>query len=247
MAIKSTVLFSDLQSPFHDVRATNALASFIQWYQPHNVVSAGDEIDLPQISRWEKGRGGEHTGDLDEHRNVTIKLLKRLEVQHITRSNHSDRLYNKLASDAIGLLALPELSIQGFLHLKELGITYHTKGYNVAPGWSVLHGDDGPVSQVAGQTALGLAKRSGFSIACGHTHRAGLTHHTVGLNGKTKTLWGLELGNWMDLRYARYIKSGLFTWNQAFGILHQDGNNVYPQLIPVINRSFSYNGKVWKW
>jgi hypothetical protein len=143
------------------------------------------------------------------------------------RSNHTDRLFNTIAMRAPGLLGLPELQLENFLGLKELGIKYHTDPYQLAPGWLLMHGDEGNV---------------------GHTHRMGLTHQTQTYRGgKPKTIWGLELGNLMDYSNAKYIKAGLFTWQQGFGILHVDGNTVTPQLVPIINNSFTVEGKTFKW
>ena len=246
--IKNVVVLSDLQSPYHDVAATEAIKKFIYWYQPETVVSVGDEIDLPQLSRWEEGGEGEWQRDLGRHRDITVKLLKDLTVEHIVRSNHSDRLYNKIKGRAPGFLGLPELKIEQFLKLDELGITYHHTSYQLAPGWILMHGDEGNVQPTAGATALGLAKRSGMSVVCGHTHRMGLTHYTQSWASGSKTVWGMEVGHLMDhRRHAKYIKSGLFTWQQGFGILHVDGKTVTPQLVPIVNRSFTVNGKVFKW
>jgi len=245
--MKSIVVISDLQSPFHDVAATKTIAKFIKHYRPSSVVSVGDEIDLPQISRWEEGGEGEWQRDLGRHRDITVDLLAELQVDHIVRSNHSDRLYNKIKSKAPGFLGLPELEIEKFLKLDSLGITYHHEPYELAPNWLLMHGDEGNVQPTAGATALGLAKRSGMSVVCGHTHRMGLTHHTQGWTGKTKTIWGMEVGNLMDYKFARYIKAGLFTWNKGFGLLHVDGTTVMPQLVPIVNNSFTVDGKVWKW
>jgi predicted phosphodiesterase len=245
--MKSIVVISDLQSPYHDVAATKTIAKFIKHYRPTSVVSVGDEIDLPQISRWEEGGEGEWQRDLGRHRDITVDLLAELQVDHIVRSNHSDRLYNKIKSKAPGFLGLPELEIEKFLKLDSLGITYHHEPYELAPNWLLMHGDEGNVQPTAGATALGLAKRSGMSVVCGHTHRMGLTHHTQGWAGKTKTIWGMEVGNLMDYKFARYIKAGLFTWNKGFGLLHVDGTTVMPQLVPIVNNSFTVDGKVWKW
>jgi hypothetical protein len=57
----------------------------------------------------------------------------------------------------------------------------------------------------------------------------------------------MELGNLMDYRNAKYIKAGLFTWQQGFGILKVDGSNVYPSLVPIVNNSFTVEGKTWRW
>ena len=118
---------------------------------------------------------------------------------------------------------------------------------DIAPGWIMMHGDQGNVQPTAGATALGLTKRSGMSVVCGHTHRAGLTHYTQAVDGKIRTTYGMEVGHMMDLRHAKYIKGGLFTWAQAFGILHVDGATVYPELVFIVNNSFTVNGKIFKW
>jgi predicted phosphodiesterase len=245
--MKTIVVVSDLQSPYHDVGATNTLAKFIAAYKPDEVVSVGDEIDFPQISRWEEGYGGEWQYDIGKHRDTTVRLLESLRISHISRSNHSDRLYNKLKSNAPGLLGLPELAIEKFLKFDELGIQYHHRPYELAPNWILVHGDEGNIQPTAGATALGLAKRAGVSVVCGHTHRMGLTHWTQSWGNKSKTVWGLEVGHLMNLKHAKYIKAGLFTWQQGFAILHVDGKNVHPQLVPITNRSFVVDNKVWRW
>ena len=245
--MKKIVVISDLQSPFHIVGATKTIAKFIKAYKPTTVVSVGDEIDFPQISRWEEGGPGEWKYDIGKHRDITVKLLEELQIKHISRSNHSDRLYNKIRSKAPGFLGLPELEIEKFLKLDELGITYHHEPYELAPGWIMLHGDEGNVQPTPGATALGLAKRSGMSVVCGHTHRMGLAHHTQAVATHTKTVWGMEVGNLMDYKHAKYIKAGLFTWNQGFGILHVEGTEVYPQLVPIVKNAFVVDGKRWSW
>ena len=48
--MKNIVCISDLQVPYHDIEAVNAIAKFIKWYQPETVVSCGDEMDMQTIS-----------------------------------------------------------------------------------------------------------------------------------------------------------------------------------------------------
>jgi len=74
--VKTIVVVSDLQAPYHDEQATTALAKFIKAYKPDEVVSVGDEIDFPQISRWEEGSGGEWKYDIGKHRDITVRLLE---------------------------------------------------------------------------------------------------------------------------------------------------------------------------
>ena len=245
--MKKWVIVPDLQVPFQDKGAVNALASFIKAYKPDGVACVGDEIDFQGISKWSKGTELEWESDIGKDRDETVEVLKKLQVTDIVRSNHRDRLYNKIRMSAPGLRHLPELRIDRFMRYPELGIKDHGDVMDIAPGWVMTHGDSGNIQPTAGMTALGLAKRSGMSVICGHTHRAGLTHYTTGIGGKTKTIWGMEVGHMMNLSEAKYIKAGLFTWARSFGLLTVDGTNVHPQLVPIIGNSFTVNGQVWRW
>ena len=242
-----TIIVPDLQVPFHDERAVVTLARFIKTIKPTNVVSAGDEMDMQTISKWAEGTELQYQRSIGKDRDLTVKILELLQIKHIIRSNHTDRLFNTIHLKAPGLLGLEELQLENFLRLNDLGITYHTKPYELAPNWLLMHGDEGNISQTAGQTALNLAKKTGKSVVCGHTHRAGLMHHNTGVSGKTtSSVWGLEVGNLMKATKASYLKGGINNWQQAFGMLWQDGNKVTPQLVPINpDGSFIAMGKTW--
>lgn len=245
--MKLIVCISDLQVPYHDKRAVKNVASFIKAVKPDTVVSVGDEMDFQTISRWAQGTPLEYERTIDRDRNATVQVLEDLKVDHVIRSNHTDRLFNTVMMRAPGLLSLPELELPNFLRFPELGIKYHKNPYELAPGWLLMHGDEGNVSQNGGTTALNLAKRTGMSVVCGHTHRMGLTHHSESFMGReTRTLWGMEVGNLMDAKQASYLKGGISNWHQGFGVLWVDGKKVTPQLIPIErDGSFTFQGKVW--
>ena len=191
--MKTIVCVSDLQIPYHDKRAVDNLARFIKAYKPSNVVSVGDEMDMQTISKWAKGTPLEYERSIGRDRDETMRVLEKLKVRHVIRSNHTDRLYNTVMMRSPGLLGLPELELEEFLGFDELGIQYHEKPYELAPGWLLMHGDEGSMNQTGGMTALGLAKRTGKSVVCGHTHRQGLVHHTQAYGNSTpKTVWGIS-------------------------------------------------------
>jgi hypothetical protein len=243
---KLIVIVPDLQVPYHHQPSVDALAKFIKAVKP-TVCSAGDEMDFQTISKWSKGTMLEYERSIGRDRDTTVRVLEQLKVEHVIRSNHTDRLFNTIHLRAPGLLSLPELELPNFLRFPELGITYHKKPYELAPDWLLMHGDEGNISQNAGTTALNLAKRTGKSVVCGHTHRAGLSHYTESYNGvANRTLWGLEVGNMMDMKRATYLKAGMGNWQKAFGLLHVDGRSVTPSLIPVNkDGSFYALGKKW--
>ena len=245
--MKTIVCVSDLQIPYHDKRAVENLAKFIKAYKPTEVVSVGDEMDMQTISKWAKGTPLEYERSIGRDRDTTVRVLEALKVKHMIRSNHTDRLFNTVMMRAPGLLGLPELNLPQFLRLDDIGTTYHTKPYELAPNWLLMHGDEGSINPTGGLTALNLAKRTGKSVVCGHTHRMGLAHFTQAYGDSApKTIWGMEVGNLMKYRDAKYIKGGLFTWQQGFGILRVEGNVVTPQVIPIQkDGTFIVDGRVW--
>lgn len=245
--MKAIVLISDLQVPYHDKRAVANVAKFIKAFKPDEVASVGDEMDFQTISRWSKGTPLEYERTIARDRDATVQVLEQLRVDHVIRSNHTDRLFNTVMMRAPGLLSLPELELPNFLRFPDLGITYHRDPYELAPGWLLMHGDEGNISQNGGQTALNLAKRVGMSVVCGHTHRMGLLHHSQGVRGRNiHTVWGMEVGNLMDAKKASYLKGGISNWHQGIGILWVDGKHVTPELIPIRkDGSFTVAGKTW--
>jgi len=243
------VVVSDLQCPYQDQKAVNAVADFIQDWQPDSVLCVGDEADLPQISRWTQGTAGEWTKDLDHHRNVTVSVLQQLGVTDLSRSNHGDRLWNSISRRLPGLIGVPELDYAEFFKHDELGITFHSKPFEFAPGWVLAHGDEGGVSKNAGTTAMNLARKFGKSTLIGHTHRMGMVSESQMLSGKiTNSLTGVECGHLINTRspgmaYTR----GSANWQKGFAVVYVDGNKVTPVLVPVIGNAFTVEGVTYRW
>jgi hypothetical protein len=236
-----------LQVPYHHKRAVSALAKFIKAYKPDSVQSVGDEIDMPMISQWTKGTRYEYAGKLHKHRDQTMRVLESLRVEHVMRSNHSDRLEKYVRAYAPGLADEPELQLERYMRYADLGITFHRQMWEFAPGWLLAHGDEGGLSQEPGKTALSLAKRTGMSVLCGHTHRAGIVPHTEAYAGKvTRTIYGVEAGCLMAMSRAGYLKSGGANWQTAFSIHFVDGKNVSPHLVYMRqDGSFTWDKRVW--
>jgi hypothetical protein len=233
--MKRTVVVPDLQVPYHDPVAVKNVAAYIKAVRPDSVVTLGDEIDLPQISRWTENTPGwyEQTlaADRDEAVEVLWSLVEHTKDAHMIRSNHTDRLYNVIMKKIPAFLALPELRFEKFMKLDELGITYHKKPYSVARGIIALHGDEQSVKPTPGLTALEAARRHGISVICGHTHRAGQSAFTEASGGKIgRILRGWEGGHLMDVRQAHYTK-GTMNWQQAFIIIEEIGTNVQVSII----------------
>jgi predicted phosphodiesterase len=230
--IRRIVVISDIQTPYEDFKAIRNVANFIQRWKPDDVLCVGDEIDFQTISRWSSGKD-EWSQTIGKDRDRTREILHMLKVKHLSRSNHTDRLYKALSLRLPGLIGLPELEYENFMGLKELGITYHRKPYRFHESAAMVHGDEQPIKHQGGATALEASKRHGLSIVCGHTHRLGVTWHTTASGGEiTSKLFGLEVGHLMREDLALYTK-GTFNWSKGFGIIYIDRKRVIPVAVPI--------------
>jgi hypothetical protein len=242
--LKKIVVISDLQVPYHDERAVRNVAAFIRRFKPDQVITIGDEIDLPQISRWTEGTPGWYEQTLATDRDTTVQILWDLQVTDMIRSNHTDRLYNVIMKKIPAFLALPELKFEKFMKLDTLGIKFHRKPLEFAPDWIAIHGDEGSVKPTPGLTALEAARRHGKSVVCGHTHRAGQSAFTEASGGVLgRVLRGVEVGNLMDFKKAGYTK-GVANWQQAFAVFYVDKKTVTNTIVHIErDGSFVFEGK----
>jgi hypothetical protein len=242
--LKKIVVISDLQVPYHDERAVRNVASFIKRFKPDQVITIGDEIDLPQISRFTEGTPGWFEQSLGADRDATVEILWDLQVTDMIRSNHTDRLYNVIMKKIPAFLALPELKFEKFMKLDELGIKFHRKPLEFAPDWIAIHGDEGSVKPTPGLTALDAARKHGKSVVCGHTHRAGQSAFTEASGGVLgRVLRGVEVGNLMQFSKAGYMK-GTGNWQQAFAVFYVDKKAVTNTIVHIEkDGSFVFEGK----
>lgn len=242
--MKKIVVISDLQVPYHDERAVRNVVAFIKKFKPDQVITIGDEIDLPQISRWTEGTPGWFEQSLGSDRDATVEILWDLQVTDMIRSNHTDRLYNVIMKKIPAFLALPELKFEKFMKLDELGIKFHRKPLEFAPDWIAIHGDEGSVKPTPGLTALDAARKHGKNVVCGHTHRAGQSAFTEASGGVLgRILRGVEVGNLMDFKKAGYMK-GTGNWQQAFAVFYVDKKAVTNTIVHIEkDGSFVFEGK----
>lgn len=248
------IALPDMQIPYHDKAFIDALMVMVDETQPDALLIVGDELDAPEPSRWNKGFAGEYAPTLQRSINECYEILRDFrgimgaKPIHLMRSNHGERIQKYISKYAPALASLDSLKYEELLSLSSINITYHAQPYEFAPGFVLAHGDEGGSSQVAGGTALGLARKWNRSVVAGHTHKAGLVHQHAYLNGKPSSLlYGVEVGHAMDMKKAGYLASGSANWQQAFAVIDVDGKHAIPDLRIVRNKSFILDGKQYKW
>ena len=97
-------------------------------------------------------------------------------------------------------------------------------------------------------TASNLSQKLGASVAIGHTQIGIDPNHAHDPRHRRAYRWGFEVGCILDFKSPgfKYMK-GMANWTQGFGVLHVDGNKVYPQAVPFNGNSFVFEGKfTWK-
>lgn len=251
------LLLSDIQFPYHDRRAVENVQRFVRQFKPDEINCVGDELDAPQPSRWTKGVAGEYAGTLKRDLQGCHDMMAAFRAAlgkgkpfRVSRSNHGDRVEDYVKRYAPALEMLDELRIDRLLGYESLGIEYIRRPFQIAPGWVMAHGDESGMSQIAGTTALRLARKVGKSVAIGHTHRLCIQPESAGVNGKVQTLYGFEVGHLMDLKKASYLHEkgyGAANWQKGFGLLYVDGRNVTPVPVPVhADGSFSVEGRLYQ-
>ncbi len=257
---KTIVVMPDVQAPLHDEKLVDKFVQFMADYEPDELAQVGDFTDSTEISRWVRGKKPEFAGDLqaglDSGRYILEKIRDVFSGRfRIVRSNHDDRLELYIESCAPGFASLRMLTLENLAGFDEFGVEFiRDEVVELTPTardpWIMCHGDEGSLNSIAGRTAFNLAKNKfGVNVVCGHTHRAGLTSESYGYNGKIRdTRYGLEVGHFMDLTKADYLKKKgvAANWQQSFGILHVHGSKVYPQLVPVdYDGNFSVEGRLY--
>jgi len=258
MVTEAVVILPDWQVPLHDEQKIKAMAHFVWDLQPTRLCHVGDMTDSTQLGRWVRGMRGEFSGGLEAGFQRTRELIQYYRrgyggPWHVVRSNHDERLELAIEQRLPGLAGITVagkvLSIENALHLEDYGVLFHHTPPTIAPGWKLMHGDEGTTSRIPGNTALGLAQSAWMSVVCGHTHRAGLAWTTVGVGRDRKSVAGMEVGHAMLSHKADYLgRAGINNWGNAFGILWIHKSNrkkaeVHPQLVPIHpNGSFIVNG-----
>ncbi|KRD08619.1 hypothetical protein ASE48_08640 [Mycobacterium sp. Root265] len=252
---KRIVIISDTQLPFDDRNALRSVVKFIGDTQPDEVVHIGDLMDFPSPSRWTKGTKEEFQQRIKpDSEQAKTRLLAPLRAVYsgpikVHLGNHDERPVDYLAQYAPALVEFADqFKLKALLDFDGFGIETLPEFHKIAPGWISTHGHRGGIrlTQKAGDTALNAAERFTKSVVMGHTHRLGLKGKTSGYGGNGSTLWGMEVGNLMNMKLAQYLKGGTANWQQGFGLLTVEGSHVKPELVPINAGRFSVDGEVWE-
>ena len=253
--MKTTVVISDIQHPYHDPVALKKVLQVVSDLQPDAVVQIGDGIDMPQPSQWSRGGPGEHAGTLNEHirgyrEDFLSPLRQAAPKAAITwiEGNHDSRLNDylrKYGPAAAGLEAIDFREPKMF-DLDRLNIKYVKGPVRIATNTYAIHGhESGGYSASASAWDNKFAKRYGSdkSFVFGHTHQGFLITRAYGYGGKVTPRFTMNVGSLMDPVQATYVKDGAVSWQPSFALLRDDGKRVWPELVTMVDRLFYVGGR----
>lgn len=251
---ENILVLPDTHYPDHDVRLWKVILRIVKEIQPDEILHIGDLMDYPQPSRWTKGTRAEFEGNVYEDSEKAVRdILEPLRDVYdgtirVIEGNHDlrPRVYMEKYAPALSKTEL--FNFDKLLKFDDLGIEVAPNFYEFAPGWIAAHGHLGGIrlNQNAGMTALNAAKKIGKSLVMGHTHRAGICSYTVGIEGKTSTITGVEVGHAMDTKKVTYLKGATGNWQQGIALLKVDGKHVTPQLVPVSAGKLTIDERTFK-
>ncbi len=252
---KRIFLLPDTQMPYDDRKALKAVVRAIGDLQPDELIHIGDLMDFPQPSRWNKDTRGEFEGSIYEDcEQAKLRLLGPIREVYdgpfgVHEGNHDLRPREYLDKNSPALSGSAAFNIENLLDFDGFGVELLPEFNEVAPGWISTHGHRGQISlsRIAGNTAMGAARKFGKSVVMGHTHRMGIISETRGYAGKeTSKLTGMEVGHLMNQKMAQYLKGGTGNWQQGFGLLTIDGQHVKAETVPINRGRFSVDGHTWE-
>lgn len=231
------VFVPDLQILHEDEVFTNALIDYIIASQPKEVIFIGDTVDCTAPARWNKGTAQEFSGTLQKEFDQWADYASRLRSSYDGRvfvhyGNHEERIAKYIANYAPALSSLRAVGLSELMQLDQFGFEYGQDFHEFAPGWASTHGHlGGKLSAISGNTALGIAKETGVSIVCGHTHRLAITSYSIGYGGNLSTLHGVEVGHGMRELGASYMGGGVMNWQKGFACGMIIPSGFQPQIV----------------
>lgn len=251
--VKTTLILPDIQYPYHDGLMLQKVLRVAEEMQPDAILSIGDAIDFPQVSRWSVGTAEGYASTLQKHidgfrEDVLIRLREAVPNADIAwlEGNHDLRIRDFVKKYAAPLRSLRALNIQELFSLDELNIRYEMGPLRVGTNTYAIHGhENGAYVSTPQAWDSKFMKRYGSEkhYIFGHTHQPFITTRATGFGGKVNPWFTMNVGSIMDPTEAKYIKDGSVSWTMSFGIIRDDGKRVWPELVLANNRSFWVNGQ----
>jgi hypothetical protein len=270
--VKSHIILSDFQIPYHDPQAVEVAMQIGEDLKPETLFINGDFGDYRVLSTKYPMRSerpelvSELREEVHRQREILHTLVKRIKAKKKkwNDGNHEFRIFNTLSKlpQVLRLLEIESvansLSVPEVLGLRKLGFSYAGEyptgqwltGNDIDHNVWVEHGYI--LRQKSGYLANALVEKRMASCVTGHCERLALIWRNV-IGGRT--YFAAEGGNLSILGTAKgnYIYSTVpqnvgdyRDSQQGFVVLWQDGNSWYPQTVRIVDGRTIFNGRLYK-
>lgn len=250
--MKTWMVVPDLQVPLHDENFVEKLIDVARYIKPDGLLFIGDLTDSTEVGRWVKGKSGEYSGKLQASFDKTADIVSSFRAavgddaeMILQGSNHDSRTRQYIADNAPALSSLRSLDFARLVGLEDNGVAYVHGVHAFLPGVVSVHGHERASSSVAGKWGLDRVHEYGANVVYGHTHTPLVISTAIGVSPNRQEMWTMNVGHGMRMDGATYLPDGYATWAQAFGLIHHDGVNAYPELVISAAGRFVLDEKIW--
>jgi predicted phosphodiesterase len=231
--------------PTHDERAIAIVLAIAKRYQPDQIICLGDNLDLPEMSKYRLSPAFANTTQASIDRATTFCAEMREAVPHAKivwlAGNHEERLTNYLLDNAKAAFGIsrgntpegwPDLSVPNLLRMDEYGVQYldgyPTGYYLINEQLACIHGDK---VRSNGSTAHMYLNAEKMSVIYGHIHRNEMAYKTRRDHDGPRTIMAASPGTLARVDgavpstkggidvYGR-PKTVVENWQQGFALVH---------------------------
>jgi predicted phosphodiesterase len=248
------MIISDVHVPDYDIKSFDLILKFLAHYKPDFLDILGDFVNFTKISKYDQDpyyktdladEIAEGRGLLKQLSQTAVKANENVQISYF-EGNHEARMQKYLGKNAQQLAELTSddeyiISVAHLFELKKHGIKW-IPAHRIIQRHNVVFTHGINVRIKSGFAAHANIDKFGASGFTGHSHK--LCHVTRTQSGNTK-FW-IETGCLCNLSptpaYAIHPD-----WTQGFAVADYDfsTHQFYPQVIPIINHSFVYDGKLF--
>lgn len=235
---EQAIIISDVHSVFYDRAAWRQMIDIVKGERPTHAIILGDLWDMVAVCR--HGVKRIDRGRLAEDRDCGVELAHEFyeacgpQAQRwLFEGNHEVwwRLRLERSSD---LAVLPELSIEEFFRLDDLGLDRYVPYGDLCILWRKVMLEHGSLtSKKAGYTAQRMMDEHWMSGVSGHTHRQAFVQRSATschvINNHRPFFW-VENGC-LCSNSPHYRRGGGVDWQHGFTVLHKDRYGVEPELV----------------
>lgn len=250
--LTSMIVIPDMQIPYVDYLALDAVEKYMQEHSFDWYVNIGDFIDVEALSHWNDGLPRKSEGKrlgkefdignkiLDRHQDIIRKNNPKAKF-HFIYGNHEERV-EKFLDKNPGVEGL--FDVADGLRFKERGFTW-TRNGDQGEQFSIGHANFTHGLKAGMGHSRGMAAEWDGNVFYGHVHD--VQSHTLTSRGKSHNRIAQSLGC-LCVYDMPYMSKKPSRWQQAFAIFYFKKDGSFNHYVPLIidDEFISPEGKLYQ-